>query len=594
MNFWRLISGVMLVLSLVGCSNHPPNTAVSQGAVERSFGALNEATPLAAIIKARGIQPLDQSSPQPLLKQLAAELDKTDPDRRYRGVTYNLTQTNALDRDWLLQTPNLWNHSSADLPVYPLQCQDCIADFALPVCSTDADCAGGASCRRLAAVSAMPGRVDQRVCVGHSDLVVDRFYKLVAQARHVVDITVLQPPPDGRFVAALRNALTTLARGGKAVTVRLLVGQYPLDGGTSVSALMAELIRDAKAVPNSQLKVHVGAMWSCLGGADCASFSWNHAKIVAVDGKTALVGGHNMWSRDYLIEEPVHDLSAQLRGPAAIDASRFADRLWQFVCDHTGRDGAVQIVSYVGGEDALGTACLSQLPLPAPVPAGAISVLSVGRLGAGITADFANQGDLARDLMLGAARHTIRLVQQDLAFKKGRLDALYPESTLERLADFLLSTQGNVYIVLSNPGSVSRSGFDYSNGVTVGAVAQKIRQVARGRSSLSDTNLDNLLCQRLHMAPLRFGPDATWPGNRPIGNHSKLWMMDDRAFYVGSDNFYPVDLQEFGYIIDDRAAAAELLRSYWTPLWQWSRLAAISGHDAPQCVFAVNRSVQAK
>ncbi len=60
-------------------------------------------------------------------------------------------------------------------------------------------------------------------------------------------------------------------------------------------------------------------------------------------------------------------------------------------------------------------------------------------------------------------------------------------------------------------------------------------------------------------------------------------MVDDRYFYLGSDNLYPVDLQEFGYIVDDRAAAATLLRDYWNPLWHWSRAAAISGSDAPSC-----------
>ena len=72
-----------------------------------------------------------------------------------------------------------------------------------------------------------------------------------------------------------------------------------------------------------------------------------------------------------------------------------------------------------------------------------------------------------------------------------------------------------------------------------------------------------LLCSHVHLAPLRFGPDATWPGGKTFANHAKLWMVDDRVFYVGSDNFYPVNLQEFGYIVDDQKAAAELLDAYW-------------------------------
>jgi hypothetical protein len=214
-----------------------------------------------------------------------------------------------------------------------------------------------------------------------------------------------------------------------------------------------------------------------------------------------------------------------------------------------------------------------------------VSILAVGRLASGITRDFANQSDLARDLLLGAAQHSIRIVQQDFAFTLGRVDPLYPESTLERLADFLLSDKGDLHIVLSDPRAVGNTGSAYGNGISLETVARKIRQVARGRSALPDAALDALLCRRLHLAPFRFGPDATWPSHKPIGNHSKFWMVDDRVFYIGSDNFYPVDLQEYGYIVDQRAAADEILRSYWTPLWTWSRPSAISGADAPHCLF---------
>ena len=41
----------------------------------------------------------------------------------------------------------------------------------------------------------------------------------------------------------------------------------------------------------------------------------------------------------------------------------------------------------------------------------------------------------------------------------------------------------------------------------------------------------------------------------PIANHAKFWMVDGRVFYIGSDNMYPVNLQEYGYIVDDAKAA---------------------------------------
>ena len=36
-----------------------------------------------------------------------------------------------------------------------------------------------------------------------------------------------------------------------------------------------------------------------------------------------------------------------------------------------------------------------------------------------------------------------------------------------------------------------------------------------------------------------------------MGAHTKFWMVDDAAFYLGSQNLYPNNLAEWGMIIDD-------------------------------------------
>jgi len=51
--------------------------------------------------------------------------------------------------------------------------------------------------------------------------------------------------------------------------------------------------------------------------------------------------------------------------------------------------------------------------------------------------------------------------------------------------------------------------------------------------------------------------------------------VDDRAFHVGSDNLYPHNLQEFGYVVESAALAREVLASYWKPLWRFSSRVAI-------------------
>jgi phosphatidylserine/phosphatidylglycerophosphate/cardiolipin synthase-like enzyme len=472
--------------------------------------------------------------------------------------------------------------------VYQPGCPGCLPDIDLPLCTSDADCAGGGQCRPLAMLNASPVHAGKRACLGHSDAMADRFYEVIAGAQSRVDIATLQWIPDRRFLAALRNAVTTLARSGERKIVRVLVGQYPpLE--TNARELLDELVRDIRDVKDSRLDVHVAAMRSCTGQPECGTFSWPHAKIVAVDGRVAITGGHNMWTRDYLLDRPIHDLSMQVHGPAAADATSFLDGLWEYTCRRKGlRNEPIAVHSYDAATGRFDRDCafgrimprFERLARPGDIP-----ILSIGRLGAGITTSFANQSDLARDLLLGAARRGIVIVQQDFGFTFAQPRPVWPESTLERIADFLLRQTGDVHIVLSNLDATGKSGATYSTRVPLEVTARHLRAVVRRRSQMPDAELDAMLCRRLHIAPFRFGPDATWPGNVPIGNHAKFWMVDDRVFHVGSDNFYPVDLQEHGFIVDSRAAAGELRRQYWEPLWRWSAPAAISGAGAPRCVF---------
>jgi len=62
-------------------------------------------------------------------------------------------------------------------------------------------------------------------------------------------------------------------------------------------------------------------------------------------------------------------------------------------------------------------------------------------------------------------------------------------------------------------------------------------------------------------------------------------MIDDQAFYVGSQNQYDAGLTEFGYLVDDARAAFPMVQTYFAPLWQQSVRKAVSGSDAASCVI---------
>ena len=115
-------------------------------------------------------------------------------------------------------------------------------------------------------------------------------------------------------------------------------------------------------------------------------------------------------------------------------------------------------------------------------------------------------------------------------------------------------------------------------------------QSAHGRAAANE--LINLICKRAHIAHVRVAASEATYGTRAdgtqvrmtqIGNHAKVIMADDSAFYMGSNNAYGAGLAEFGLIVDDAEVATELDNNYYTPLWQQAKAGAISGSDAVGC-----------
>jgi phosphatidylserine/phosphatidylglycerophosphate/cardiolipin synthase-like enzyme len=506
-----------------------------------------------------------------------AALDATAPGEY--GRTWTVSDDNRLDAGWLVQTPpaSHWGEPYAAM-AQASTCtggSGCDLDFGLRTCTTDAQCGATGRCAPLAATRRAPGDTARRLCVGHSDAYLDELHGLITSAQGSVDLTSLSPP-DGRFEAALRNALTYLGRAGRPVTARFLFGAFPVQGEVDAKAVLQRLTRDVPA--NASLVVHVGNYRSSN-----LPPSWNHSKIVAVDGVVALVGGHNLWTAHYLGVEPVHDLSVRVHGPAARDAHRFADVQWRWTCANrtviTRLTGSVAAKRWRRG--AIDDTCARDIVLPATTaPAGDVTVIGAGRLAWVDAQDDANQGDLALVAMLEAAEGSIRISQQDIGPVQVPVLGLplgdWPEEVLEALGA-ALERGVDVAIVVSDPdasvGALGPSQAPYANGWTLEEVAAEIRD----RTGVSDA----ALCERLHVAPIRFSADDTFPGGGAPGNHAKLVLIDDVAFHVGSQNLYPAGLTEYGYIVDDGAAAAALLADYWDPMWTESSRHAVHGATCP-------------
>merc|ERR1719313_2816038 len=102
-----------------------------------------------------------------------------------------------------------------------------------------------------------------------------------------------------------------------------------------------------------------------------------------------------------------------------------------------------------------------------------------------------------------------------------------------------------VCIVLSNPnaipGKCSQLEANYGNGWSAADAASEIVKLLRGildESAVWDTVRRNLHVTTIH----RKRGARKHPDGGTIGNHAKFIAVDDRAYYVGSQNLYIANL----------------------------------------------------
>ncbi len=465
-------------------------------------------------------------------------------------------------------------------------------------------------------------------CGGPSDHMLEDLWTMVASARQQVDVATLFDPT-GRFEIALVNAIAyalSQLDTNQILTVRILLGEQHAPPSLTTYLEFLRWVRELPSGANPLVQMsHAKALAATIGKVVKHTTSagklrlfvgvykpsllvWNHAKIVAVDGKTAVVGGHNLWEQAYLGRDPVHDLSIVVRGPAATSAHRFASALWDVVCsapvgeDSKGAqsvwtlDGGGDVTSAVsffdggfdGGEDAWECAeAIRTKPPTAEAKSGALA-LAVGRLGTWSTGNAKGSGrNPADDALVAMIRNStgpILVAQQDLTGPmklSERLLQSVPNFAKLVVSPFLSSTVGAwlqpilrelavaaaqdrpVRVIISPPGG------EYGS-LAGQAVVAAILKDWPGRPDEATKTEAQLMCN-VEVAFLRRSFSRMDTG-RPL--HAKLLMVnpgnDDGAVYVGSHNLYSHDLAEFGYILFGKQATQAVSTSFWDPAWKYS------------------------
>lgn len=449
----------------------------------------------------------------------------------------------------------------------------------------------------------------------HSNWLPDSIAGLLAKTEVWCDFASLSPP-DGYFQKKVKEALCTLAKksqeSDKKIVVRFLFGNI-----IAVPVNCNAIIKDfTEELPESKLEIWVGA-WR-------KGMCWNHAKIVAVDGKYLHTGGHNLWDPVYLQTDPIHDTSIEMEGDVAIQAHLFANSQWNFIrkeqstifgClvdklpDSLLLPTVTRVTISQWPKQASTFAPIFQkdiLPMSATKSSDDLNILTLGRYGK-IGGNDARSSDDAFIAMFNASQKSMRFFLQDLGpvnktvLGKRIVYKAWPKNYFESWTKAIYERDVDVEIVLSNPNAGEERG-NYSNGWSCEEVAAEIIKTMKAQySNVSDEELKSKVKKNLRICFLKNKKGNSWETGSKVGLHSKVFFVDDVCAYVGSQNLYQFDLAEWGVLIDDKEKTAEIMKDLWNPMWSCSyldgsdcnedRVIEILGVDRDPHGFASNEEI---
>lgn len=497
------------------------------------------------------------------MRYLTKIVEKLKERTDMESYLWDYSEENVLKGDWILASPfHVWGKRYKEIPM-PVYGKD--TDFGLKE-----DPAGP----EIISSADRPDRAPRRLLAGHSYQLYEEVYKIITGGRVLVDIATLHDC-DGEFLAAIRNALSWLSflEEGEKPVVRFLYSNYPGSGTVKPEEMRRRLM--AKIPEENTLEVYVGSLRPFLT-------SWNHAKIVSADGKRMMTGGHNLSSKAYLGEFPVFDISMLTEGQAAYAAQIYLDYLWKYC------KGAV-CISDMRSEKKTGKGCYAgemagrylKNEKSAAGQSEKVPMLAAGRRAAVnyswkeyYTEPHPEPADEIFLELFGMAERKICISQQTISGLSGTL----PE-VIQAWAEAILRGV-EIQIVVSYGEASSQAASGYS-GMSPKEVKAKIQNKLSKITGKKEA--EELIKRRLHVANLHYNAEESgYPGGRREGipNHAKLVMIDDSVFYIGSQNQYKCNLNEFGIFAESREKCGELKKAYWGPLWRYSCPDTFSFEDA--------------
>jgi len=495
-----------------------------------------------------------------------------------RGSLWDFSADNELSNNWLIRTTNPNNHKYGKSSCGGSE-PACVEPFHLPVCTKDSDCGNP---DYVAARCAFLAGSEKKMCVGDGDTqVVQPIYDVLASAKHYIDIATLGVP-DGRFWVAMRKgiaaAVAATAKSEQPLVVRMLMGQYKGQRELDLAQVESEILALVPAKDHDKFILILGI--SAPSWSTSRLVSWNHSKIIAVDGRAAIVGGMNLVSDDFLSHSPVSDFSMLVEGAAANQAQAFVNQLWSNLWKAEAGEGAARTSAtlavkritrirlwkaqaYQPFDQTFETAWTRSSSNPG------VAIFSVGRIGDDKTKVPADRAILA---MIEAAKDNVLLMQQSYlspslpvaGIDVPVLDSLNVWRDLNKLLARKLEQGVKIKIVLSfsDRQAKSRPPKTVVKGYPGGNMSETVERIIRGVPKRNRTEA----CNKLEVYPLKrqYVHDdqayisGHWPNNEPVASHAKVIVVDNKTFYIGSENVYPSEHDEFGFIVDSATYTPQL------------------------------------
>jgi phosphatidylserine/phosphatidylglycerophosphate/cardiolipin synthase-like enzyme len=211
-------------------------------------------------------------------------------------------------------------------------------------------------------------------------------------------------------------------------------------------------------------------------------------------------------------------------------------------------------------------------------------MIGVGRLAVGQSNGWnRDPSDTALIAMMDSAQSSIHIAQQDIgSVGVGILPGVMPDAVMD--AWLRAAFRGvDVNVVVSNLDSFCGQGTgpadSYSNGFKLDDLWEGlVRRAGATYGGFGYKKSD--LCKHVHFSNLRSSSAPTWPDGKPLANHAKVFIVDEQAYYVGSQNLYDADLAEYGVIVDDRTATEQFVSDYYAKLASYS---SVTTYRDPSC-----------